>query len=221
MMAVQAVSSVQPMWIQEVLNSYTTDSQAQQLLQRLSIASSDQQGYSLQQGLIWHHGKIWIGNNSALQTKIIAASHSSALGGHSGIAATYYRLKKHFAWKRMKLDVENSVKQCNIYQHAKHSLQHPMGLLQPLPIPAGVWQDLSMDFIEGLPKSKGCTMILVVVDRLTKYAHFLPIKHPYIASAIAQIFLDNIVKLHGLPASIVSDRDTIFVSRFGKELFKL
>lgn len=220
MMAIQAVSSVQPVWVQDVLNSYTTDSQAQQLLQRLAITSPDQQGYSLEKGLIWHHGKIWIGSNSALQTKIIAACHSSALGGHSGIAATYSRLKKHFAWKGMKLDVENFVKQCSICQHAKHSLQHPMGLLQPLPIPEGLWQDLTMDFIEGLSKSEGYSVILVVVDRLTQYAHFMSVKHPYSAATIAQLFLDNVVKLHGLPASIISDRDTIFVSNFWKELFK-
>jgi hypothetical protein len=97
MMAIQAVSSIQPAWIQEVLNSYTTDPNAQQLLQQLAISSPDQQGYHLQQGLIWQHGKIWIGQNSALQTKIIAACHSSALGGHSGIAVTYARLKNHFS----------------------------------------------------------------------------------------------------------------------------
>jgi len=96
-----------------------------------------------------------------------------------------------------------------------------MGLLQPLPIPEGVWQNLTMDFIEGLPKSEGCTVILVIVDRLTKYAHFLPVKHPYTAATIAQLFMDHVVKLHGLPASIVSDRDTIFVSHFWRELFKL
>jgi hypothetical protein len=114
MMAIQAVSSVQPAWIQEVLNSYTTDPNAQQLLQQLAISSPDQQGYSLQQGLIWHQGKFWIGSNSALQTKIITACHSSALGGHSGIAVTYARLKQHFSWKGMKIDVENFVKQCTV-----------------------------------------------------------------------------------------------------------
>jgi len=214
MMALQAVSVVQPAWVQEVLNSYTTDSRAQQLLQRLAITSPDNQGYSLDRGLIWYQGKVWIGSNSALQTKLIATCHSSALGGHSGIATPYYRLKKHFAWKGMKQDVENFVKQCTICQHAKHSLQHPMGLLQPLPIPQGVWQNLTMDFIEGLPKSEGCSVILVIVDRLTKYAHFLPVKHPYTAATIAQLFMDHVVKLHGLPASIVSDRDSIFVSHF-------
>ena len=93
LMSLQAVSSVQPAWIQEVLNSYTTDTQAQQLLTRLAISSLDAQGYSLDRGLIRHHGKVWIAKNAALQTKIIDACHSSALGGHSGIAATYHRLK--------------------------------------------------------------------------------------------------------------------------------
>jgi len=78
-----------------------------------------------------------------------------------------------------------------------------------------------MDFIEGLPKSNGYNVILVVVDRLTKYAHFIPMKHPYTASTIAQAFLDNVVKLHGLPNSIISDRDTVFVSHFWTQLFKL
>jgi hypothetical protein len=77
-----------------------------------------------------------------------------------------------------------------------------------------------MDFIEGLPKSEGYIVIMLIVDRLSKYAHFILVKQ-YTASSIAQLFLDNIVKLHGMPQSIVSDRDTIFVSSFWKELFKL
>ena len=88
-------------------------------------------------------------------------------------------------------------------------------------MPEGVWRDVSMDFIEGLPKSDRYNVILVVVDRLTKYAHFIPVKHPYTASTIAQAFLDNVVKLHGLPNSIVSDKDTVFVSHFWTQLFKL
>ena len=221
MMALQAVSEVQPVWLQEVLNSYATDPKAQQLLAQLAIHSPDASGFSLHQNLIRHQGKVWIGDNSALQTKLIAAFHSSAIGGHSGTKATYHRLKNLFAWKGMKQDVDNFIKQCSICQQAKHINALPAGLLAPLPIPDGAWEQISMDFIEGLPKSDGYSSILVVVDRFMKYAHFIPLKHPFTAAHIAKVVLDNVVKLHGLPLSIVTDRDKIFISGFWKELFKL
>ncbi|GKB94836.1 retrotransposable element Tf2 [Tanacetum coccineum] len=94
-------------------------------------------------------------------------------------------------------------------------------LFQPLPFHLMSWSKVSMDFIDGLPASKGKTVILVVVDRLSKYSHFIPLSHPYSAIQLAQAFLDNIYKLHGLPKAIVSDRDKVFLSRFWQELFKL
>jgi hypothetical protein len=218
LMAIQAVSEVHPIWMQEVLNSYETDVQAQGLLLQLSVSSPSASGYSLHQGLIRYKGKVWIAQNSALQTKIIAAMHASPIGGHSGATPTYHRVKRFFAWKGMKVDVESFVKQCRVCQQAKHTHTHPAGLLQPLPIPEGVWQDISMDFVEGLPNSEGYTVILVVVDRFTKYAHFIPLKHPYTALSVARSVLDTVVKLHGLPHSIVTNRDRVFPSAFWKEL---
>ncbi|CAJ2633456.1 unnamed protein product [Trifolium pratense] len=94
-------------------------------------------------------------------------------------------------------------------------------LLQPLPIPERIWEDISMDFITNLPRSKGYEAILVIVDRLSKYAHFTPLKHPYTARSIAEVFVREVVRLHGIPLSIVSDRDPIFMSNFWQELFKL
>lgn len=94
----------------------------------------------------------------------------------------------------------------------------PPGLLQPLPIPDEAWSSIGMDFVSGLPKSDGKKVIMVVVDRLTKYAHFLSLSHPFKAKDVAQIFLDNIYKLHGLPQTIISDRDPIFTSNFWREL---
>lgn len=217
----QGVSSVNHQWVQEILNSYATDSYAQHLLTRLAVTNPDNQGYCLVDGLIRHKNRIWIAANSALQTRITAAMHSSPTGGHSGVLATYQRVKQLFYWKGMKVNVEDFVKQCSICQHAKHSNTVSDGLLQPLPIPEGAWQDVSMDFVEGLPKVEGSNTILVVVDRFTKYAHFIPVKHPFTAHIIAKVFFDHVVKLHGVPKSIVSDRDKVSTSSFWRELFKL
>jgi len=162
-----------------------------------------------------------VAQNSALQTKIIHSFHATAIGGHSGVQATYHRVHRLFYWKGLKSAVEDFVKQCQICQQVKHLNSHPAGLLQPLPIPEGAWQDLSMDFIEGLPKSEGYEVILVVVDRFTKYAHFITVKHPFTAPTIARAVFDNVIKLHGMPKTIVSDRDKVFTSVFWKELFRL
>nr|ABF94845.1 retrotransposon protein, putative, unclassified [Oryza sativa Japonica Group] len=214
-----AFSVVQPIWIQEMINSYTVDPQAQQLLAELAVHSPNSQGYSLTQGIIRFQNKIWIGSNAGLHTKLIQAFHASALGGHSGIAATYHRIKKLFAWPGLKLDVENFVKQCQVCQQAKHEHCRLPGLLAPLPIPKEAWQDISMDFIEGLPRSDGYNAILVVVDRFTKYANFIPLRHPFTASQVAHLVDKTVFKTHGIPRSIVSDRDRLFTSKFWTTLF--
>lgn len=108
----------------------------------------------------------------------------------------------------------------NVTQN-KYENTHPAGLLQPLPIPSQIWTDILIDFIEGLPNPNGYTFIMVVVDWWSKYAHFVPVSHPYTATKIAELFVINIFKLHGMPTSFVTDRDLTFISHFWKELFKL
>lgn len=113
------------------------------------------------------------------------------------------------------------IRQCSICQKCNADNAAYPGLLQPLPIPKHIWEDISMDFIESLPKSAGKDVILVIVDRLSKCGHFLALKHPFTATEVAQLFIDNIYKLHGFPKSIVSDRDKIFTSNFWRELMAI
>ena len=124
-----------------------------------------------------------------------------------------------FFWPHMKSYIAEKIAICPICQISKTERVHYPGLLDPLNIPEAKWSEISLDFVEGLPKSKGKDVILVVVDRLTKYAHFLPLAHLFTAQQVANIYLDNIFKLHGPPKIIVSDRDRIFTSKFWQELF--
>ena len=145
--------------------------------------------------------------------------HTSPLGGHSGFLKTYHKVKKYFFWDGLKSDIQNFVAECLIFQQNKvETIKNP-DLLQPLSIPSQRWEDISMDFIIGLPKSEGKSVIMVVVDRLTKYAHFCTLSHPFKAGTVATAFMETIQKLHGNPNIIVSDRDTIFTGNFWMELF--
>ncbi|KAM2495010.1 hypothetical protein EV1_034581 [Malus domestica] len=105
----------------------------------------------------------------------------------------------------MKNNIRDMVVGCDICQKNKYEFLVPARLLNPLPIPQRVWTDISMDFITGLPPCRGKSVIFVMVDRLSKAAHFLSMSHPYTAHSVAQLFIDQVFKLHGMPTSIVSN----------------
>ena len=121
----------------------------------------------------------------------------------------------------MKQDIRNFVAECEVCQRNKGETLKYLSTLQPLLIPLAIWKDISMDFITGLLKSGNKSVIMVVVDRLSKYSHFFTLQHPFTASMVAQLFMDKVFKLHGMPHSIVSDCDPTFTSNFWQELFKL
>lgn len=157
-----------------------------------------------------------VGNDQPLRQHILQLHHDSALGGHGGMIATLKKLKHIYYWKGLRKDVHKHVQECEVCQKNKVENVSYLGQLQPLPFPERVWQDINMDFVEGLPNSSDKTSILVVVDRLIKYTHFMALKHPYTAEVVAHVFLENVYKLHSLPQPIVTDNDTIFSSNFCK-----
>jgi hypothetical protein len=110
---------------------------------------------------------------------------------------------------------------CDVFECNKGEIVKSPGTLQPLLIPLVIWRDISMDFIVGLPKSGHTSVIMVVVDRISKYAHFCALQQPFTSSNVAQLFMDQVFKLHGMPHSIVSDHDPTFTGNFWQELFKL
>nr|GEX30991.1 retrotransposable element Tf2 [Tanacetum cinerariifolium] len=164
-------------------------------------------------------GKVVVRNDLELRKELAQHFHDEAIGGHSGAHVTMKKLRSLLYWKGLKKMVKQMIRDCNACQRHKPDLSAYPGLIQPLPIPERIWKEISMDFIEKLPTSHGKSVILVVVDRLSKYAHFIPLTHPFTASQVAQVFLDQVYKLHGLPESIVSDRDKVFLSNFWKALF--
>lgn len=114
------------------------------------------------------------------------------VGGHSGDVNTYLRLAREWFWGGMWRDVTQFVQKCHTCQKQKVSQQLPAGLLQPLHVPSRVWEDITLDFIEGLPNSHGVDTILVIVDRFLKYGHFVPLKHPFTALTVANLFLKEV-----------------------------
>ncbi|GKB64233.1 glycoside hydrolase, catalytic domain-containing protein [Tanacetum coccineum] len=163
--------------------------------------------YVLHNNQLLRKEKLVAGNDEALRKDLLSYFHDGAIEGHSRVKATTHKLCSVFYWKGLRKQVKQWVKECLVCQRCKPDLSAYPGLLQPLRIPKTVWYSISMDFIKGLPKSYGCTVILVVVDRLTKYGHFIPLSHLFTALQVAQVFLDQVCKLHRVPESIVLDRD--------------
>lgn len=176
--------------------------------------------YTYKDGLLWWHGKIIIPDEESLCYQILQEYHSSYLGGHAGTIHTYSRLAQQFYWPNMRKVVNDFVRCCPTCQQAKESHTLPGGLLQPLKIPHQVWEEISLDFIISLPKSKGYSVIFVVVDRLSKYAHFLPLREDFSSTTVADAFILHVAKLHAIPKSIVSNCDKICTSRFWQHLFR-
>ncbi|MCO5550638.1 hypothetical protein L7F22_004127 [Adiantum nelumboides] len=177
--------------------------------------------YTVIDELLYYLDRICVPNNGALRKILIQEHHEVPFAAHPGINKTYRLLSATYFWPQMQQDVIKYVKVCHSCQIMKASRQLPQGLLQPLPVPKERWESISMDFITTLPRtSKVNAQILVIVDRFSKMAHFIPCKKAASAPDIASLFVQHIFRIHGLPRSIISDRDPKFTEHFWTSLFK-
>lgn len=131
--------------------------------------------------------------DTEINKRLLQEFHNSPWGGHSGVLRTYKRLAQQFHWPTMRNTVYQYISACDTCQRAKAQTLSPPGLLQPLPIPCQVWDDITMDFIEGLPPSNGRIVIFVVVDGFSKSAHFVALSHSFSAKTVVERFVDGVV----------------------------
>ena len=167
------------------------------------------------QGVVRFKNRLVVLSSDELRRKILDEAYHSKLSIHPGSNKMYHDLHHLYWWSNMKQDITQYVMECDTCGRVKADHMHTLGYLQPLPNPVWKCEDISMDFIVGLPRtSRGYDSIWVIMDRLTKSAHFLPVDTRYTAKKYAQIYFDRIVTLHRVPLTIISDRGLVFVSHF-------
>ncbi|KAL1544617.1 hypothetical protein AAHA92_21443 [Salvia divinorum] len=208
-----------PDW-SEIQEPFSTDPRLSKIKAALQAGNPAAPHYELIHDVLFYKGRMVVPAHSPWIQRLMAEYHITPTGGHAGAYRTYRRIASNVYWPGMMKHITNFVAACATCQKNKSDTQAPAGLLVPLPIPERIWEDISMDFLSGLPKVGGLDCVFVVVDRLSKYAHFIGLRHPFSAKQVADVFTKEIVRLHGIPRSIVSDRDPIILSSFWQELFR-
>ncbi len=172
-------------------------------------------------GLIWYDGRIYVPRDHALHGEIIAHSHDHITAGHPGIEKTKELVLREFWWPKMKRDIEAYIQACETCQRAKSSNQAKAAPLHPNKIPSHPWTHISVDMVTGLPKSNGHNAILVIVDQFSKEIIPVACSTELSSEGWAKILCDEVYARHRMPQVIISDRGTVFVSKFMKDLYHL
>lgn len=191
-----------------------------QIMEKVTTTPSATSEFQVVDQHLFYKSRLVIPNLPLLKDNILNKAHITPTVWHGGCLKMLKRVTTSFYWPRMKHDIKTFVQNCLTCQQIKYQTLAPGDLLQPLPLPKRVWENFSL-FIVWLPKSRGYATILVVVDRFSKYAHFLLLSHLFIVKFVVNLLCKEIVHLHGIPWSILSDWDVVFLSSFWQKLFWL
>ena len=222
--AILAQLKAQPVLKQMIIDAQKNDEEMQKKVQM--VRDGDKTRFSIKEdGSLYFQDRLCVPCDKELKKKLLFAAHklfaahNTVFTMHPGGNKMYQDLKQQYWWKGMKRDVTEYVSKCLTRQQVKAEHQVPTGLLNPLPIPQWKWDNITMDFASGLPLTQQKhDYVWVIVDRLTKSAHFIPVRIDYSMDRLVELYVDEILRLHGVPLSIVSDRDSRFTSKFWKEL---
>jgi hypothetical protein len=189
---------------------------------RVEVGTEKRKGFEIAEDkALMFKGRLCVPKDEVLRNEIMTEAHAAPYAAHPGGTKMYKDLRDTFWWRNMKGTIALFVSKCMVCQQVKAEHQKPSGLLNPMDIPEWKWEKIAMDFVVGFPRSvRGHDAIWVIVDRLTKSAHFLPVRTTYSLEQLAQIYVREIMRLHGIPVSIVSDRDPRFTSKFWISLQK-
>jgi hypothetical protein len=171
-------------------------------------------------GFLRCDNRIYVPESNNLRLRVLQTTHDHPLSGHFGQNRTLELIRREYTWPGIRTYVQDYVKSCTTCARAKVPRHKPYGLLKQLPIPEKPWNSISMDFIEHLPDSSGFTAILVIIDRLSKQAIFIPTHDTITSPDLARLFVLHVFSKHGVPSHVTSDRGTEFVSHFFRSLGK-
>ncbi|XP_042441327.1 uncharacterized protein LOC122026664 [Zingiber officinale] len=204
--------------VERIKEAQATDQHLQFLCSR--ITPKQQIGFSCDgNGILYFRGRLCVPELPSLKEDLLQEAHRSRFAIHPGGTHMYRDLRRSYWWAGMKKDIADFVARCLVCQQVKAEHQRPAGLLQKIQISEWKWEHITMDFVVGLPRTRRThDTIWVIVDRLTKSAHFLPIRRTESLDRLAELYCREIIRLHGVPLSIISDRDPRFTSRFWQSL---
>ena len=208
---------VRPILIDRILEAQGNSEEVQELIFAISKGKKKDLRVRETDVMLMQDKRMYMSNIEELKKEILDEAHISAYAMHPGGTKMYHTIRPFYYWPGMKREIVEYVSMCAVCQQVKAERKKRFGLMQPLPVPQWKWENITMDFVYKLPRTRnGYDGVWVIVDRLTKSGHFIPVREKYSLNKLAELFLLKIVKYHGVPVSIISNRDPRFTSKFWK-----